>query len=116
MIRYNFSRIFNARGVSKPYSYLLRSGFSDKLATKIKNNAIRRLDLSTLERLCLLLNCTPNDLMEWIPGNDVAVNDDHPLNEIRKSANAADIVKTLNSVPLGKLKEIEQMIKEKLQG
>jgi len=116
MIRYNFTRIFRARGVSKPYSYLLKSGFSDKLATKIKNNAIRRLDLGTLERLCLLLSCTPNDLLEWIPENDVVVNEDHPLNEIRKSANTADIFKTLNSVPLGKLKEIEELIKEKLQG
>ena len=115
MLAYNFDRIFKARGIVKPFSFLVKSGIPDKIATKLKNNNIRRLELNMLERLCVLLNCTPNDLLEWTPDEDFSGNDDHPLNEIRKSADAVDIVKTLNTVPLNKLKEIEQLINEKLQ-
>ena len=67
MLTFNFSRIFKARGIDKPFSYLVKVGYSDNFATRIVNNRIKRLDLADLEKLCELLQCTPNDLLEWIP-------------------------------------------------
>jgi DNA-binding Xre family transcriptional regulator len=72
------------------------------------------LNLEEIERLCVLLKCTPNDFFEWTPDSDNQVNEDHPLNDIRRSDIVIDITKTLNSVPLGQLAEIEQMIKDKI--
>jgi DNA-binding Xre family transcriptional regulator len=112
MINYNFDRIFKARGVDKPFTYLTKAGFSDKYATKIKNNKIKRIGLIELEKLCILLRCTPNDFYEWIPENDEQVDKDHALSAIRKSDKVFDLTKTLNSVPLGELDKLEELINQ----
>ena len=113
MLNYNFSRVFKARGIDKPFTYLCNSGFSDQFATKVKNNKIKRLGLKEMEKLCLLLKCTPNDFMEWIPDADYDNIDNHPMDYLKKTYEV-DMVKTINSIPLGQIQEIEQLIKEKL--
>jgi len=115
MIRYNFTRIFKARGIDKPFSFLKQSGFSDSFASKVKNSRVSRLDLQLIERLCLHLRCTPNDFMEWIPDTGMDIDVNHPLNQIRRSDKIVDITKTLNSLPLGQLEEIEKLIKDKIK-
>ena len=112
MITYNFDRLFKARGINKPFSFLKRAGLSDSFASRVKNNRVSRLDLKMIERLCLLLRCSPNDIMEWVPDNETEVDKDHPINAIRKSDKVIDITKTLNSVPLDKLDDIEELIKK----
>jgi len=115
MIQYNFDRIFKARGIERPFTYLRQAGFSDNFATKVKNNRVLRMNLKELEKLCVLLRCTPNDFFEWTPDKDLTVDGEHPIHTIRKSDKVVDITKTLNSIPLGQLDEIEQMIQEKLK-
>jgi DNA-binding Xre family transcriptional regulator len=115
MIRYNFDRVFKARGISRPFTFLKNAGFSDNFATKIKNSKVKRIDLTEIEKLCILLQCTPNDFFEWEPDDETQVGNDHPIQMIRKSDKVIDISKTLNSIPLGQLGEIEQMINEKIQ-
>ena len=115
MIKYNFDRIFKARGIERPFTYLCKAGFSDNFATKVKNNRITRLNLKELEKLCLLLGCTPNDFCEWIPERGTKVDTSHPLNMIKKTDKVVDITRTLNSVPLGYLDDIEEMIEEKIK-
>ena len=114
MIRYNFDRMFKARGIERPFTFLRKAGFSDNFATKIKKNNVKRLELKELEKLCLILKCTPNDFFEWTPDKDIQIDENHAINIIRKSDKVVDLTKTLNSVPLGKLKEIETLINEKL--
>jgi len=117
MIAYNFDRIFKARGINKPFSFLKKCGFSDSFASKIKNSRASRLDLRMIERLCLHLRCTPNDFMEWTPEKeeDIQIDSTHPLNHIRKSEKIIDLTKTLSSVPLDQLEEIERLINEKIK-
>jgi len=114
MLTYNFDRVFKARGIDKPFAHLQKAGFSDSLASRLKKNKIARLNLSSIERLCLLLRCTPNDLMEWVPDKSSNVAADHPMHKIIKSEKIVDITKTLNSVPLERLGEIEELIKNKI--
>ena len=85
MIQYNFDRIFKARGIERPFSFLRKSGFSDNFATRVKNNRVARLELKYIEKLCLVLKCTPNDLMEWDPDDNNKIDPSHPLNQIKKS-------------------------------
>jgi len=115
MLTFNFSRIFKARGIDKPFSYLVKVGYSDNFATRIVNNRIKRLDLADLEKLCELLQCTPNDLLEWIPDSKDKTNDKHPLISIKRSDKVFQLSQILNSVPLDKLSEIESMIKKEIE-
>lgn len=36
----------------------------------LKTNKARAVRFSTLEKLCKALDCTPGDLLEYIPGNE----------------------------------------------
>jgi len=112
MLKYNFQRVFKARVIDKPFTFLKTAGFSVNFASKVKNNRISRLDMHLLERLCLLLKCTPNDLMVWTPDSNQDVSEEQPLNEMRERG--VDMVKLINSIPLGQLDNIERLIKDEL--
>lgn len=115
MLTFNFSRIFKARGIDKPFSYLVKMGYSDNFATRIVNNRIQRLNLSDVERLCEIFQCTPNDLLEWIPESKDKTNDNHPLVSIKRSDKVVELTQILSSVPLDKLSEIERVIKKEIE-
>lgn len=114
MITYNFDRIFKARAIERPFTFLRKAGFSDNFATKIKNNKVLRLNLIEIERLCIVLRCTPNDFYIWEPDNDNNVDKEHPINLIKKSDKAINLSKILNSIPLGQLDEIEKLINQEI--
>ena len=64
MLTYNFTRLFKARGIDKPFSYLVKAGYSPNFATGVVNNQVLRLNLTDIEKLCVLFQCTPNDLFQ----------------------------------------------------
>lgn len=111
MLKYNFERVFKAKGIDKPFTFLRKAGFSDNFATKVKNSRVNRLSLDLLERLCVSIVCTPNDFMEWVPDKDQQINENHPLNELKRTDKILDLTRTLNSLPLSKLEEVERFIK-----
>ncbi|MBI9060825.1 MAG: helix-turn-helix transcriptional regulator [Marinilabiliaceae bacterium] len=115
MLRYNFERILKAKGIERPYTYLMKNGFTDRIATRVNQNNVKRVDLSTVERLCLLFKCTPNDLMEWIPETTYQEDSSQPLNGLRRTDQVIDIIKALNDAPLDKLSDIEAFISETIK-
>nr|WP_185911857.1 helix-turn-helix domain-containing protein [Clostridium sp. Marseille-P7770] len=44
---------------------LLKNGLDNKTLDTLKKN--RNITLSTLEKICLMLDCTPNDVVQFIP-------------------------------------------------
>jgi putative transcriptional regulator len=48
----------------------------------LKTNKARAVRFSTLEKLCKALDCTPGDLLEYIPGNE---NNQQIPNETKKT-------------------------------
>ncbi len=115
MLRFNFTRIFKSRGIDKPFSYLVKKGYSGNFATRIVNNRMETLNLMYVEKLCELFQCTPNDLLEWSPGSKDLNNVNHPLVSIKRSDKVIQLTQILNSVPLDKLNEIESVIKKEIE-
>lgn len=110
MLTFNFTRVFKSRGIDKPFSYLVKKGYSDNFATRVVNNRIEKLNLKDVEKLCELLQCTPNDLLQWNPSKEDENNEKHPLYSIKRSEKVVELTKVLSSVPLDKLRDIESMI------
>lgn len=115
MLIFNFTRVFRARGIEKPFSYLVKAGYSDNFATRIAHSQIAKLNLKEVEKLCVMLQCTPNDLLEWIPGKNDATTEKHPLATLRRTENFTQLSQMLKDVPLDKLGDIENLIKERLK-
>lgn len=114
MLTFNFARVFKARGIEKPFSHLVKAGYSDSFATRVANSRMERMNLKDLEKLCVMLQCTPNDLLEWIPDSKEAKTEKHPLATLRRTGSVTQLSQMLNAVPLDRLGDIETLIKKEL--
>lgn len=47
-----------------------RVGFTMANVSLLKNGKIKALKLSTLDKLCQVLDCQPGDLLEFVPGDN----------------------------------------------
>ena len=110
MLTLNLSRIFKARAIEQPYIFLVTHGFVPFIAHKYKNSKVIQIRVDHIEKLCIALNCTPNDLFEWFPDNLLDNREDHPLHSIRKRDKKIDINKMLSKLSLQKLEEVEKLI------
>jgi len=110
MLQLNLKRIFKARGIEQPYKFLAQSGFVPFTAHKYKNGKVEHMRLDHIEKLCTVLNCTPNDIFEWSPDDLLDDRADHPLQKIRTREKKIEITKLLSKMSLEKLEEIEKLI------
>ncbi|MFT3752637.1 MAG: helix-turn-helix transcriptional regulator [Paludibacter sp.] len=115
MLKVNILRVCEIRGVNKPFRFFKNHGFSPAAATRIAGGYMNSFSLETVEKLCLALNCTPNDLLEWAPSKDMATNTTHSLNElIRSKALLENVTQLINSASLQKLEKIQEIIQREL--
>ncbi len=107
MLYFNPKRVFALRGIPNPLTYLMKNGFGRGTANNLLNHMNRSVKYEHLERLCLLLRCTPNDLYDWRPGKDAAVAADHPLQALTRKA-AKSPMEYMKELPLETLDEMFQ--------
>lgn len=62
-------RVMAARGISS-IELARRIGTSTVNLSNIKTGKIRGVRFSTLEALCKVLDCTPGDLIDYVPDPD----------------------------------------------
>ena len=111
MLFFNFKRIIKARGISKPFRYLLDQGFSVSFSTSMINNRTMRMDLETLEKLCVVSNCTPNELLEWVPDDPESDTPNHPLAPLKRTK-VNQLNQLISKIPIDKLDSIESLIRK----
>lgn len=115
MLTFNFGRVFKARGIEKPFSYLVKAGYSDNFATRVANSRMERMNLKDIEKLCVMLQCTPNDILQWIPDAKEANSEKHPLAALKRTDSFTPLRQMLKDVPLDKLSAIETLIMNELK-
>ncbi len=61
-------KIFEERGIT---TYTIRKDniMSQSALTKMKNGT-GSIDTRTIEKLCMILECQPGDIMEYVPDED----------------------------------------------
>ena len=63
----SYNKLFEImKSKGKTQYYLRKNGISPSIFNKLKNNT-GGLDARTIEKLCILLDCQPGDIMEYIP-------------------------------------------------
>lgn len=70
--------IAEARGVTSGYQLEQLTGFSPDTAASLWRNEWKAIYLKTLNVLCNLFECTPNDLLVFEPDKDF-------INELKKT-------------------------------
>lgn len=110
MLSFNILPIFKARGINKPYTFLIKAGLSPHIVTRIINNKPKVLRLDHIELLCSLLVCEPNDLLVYTPNKNNKLADNHPLMKLKYEAPNENWQEITAAIPFKQLKEITKAI------
>lgn len=111
MLKYDFKRIFIIRGISNPLQFLRKHGFTPQTANRIAHNLVGSVSLEILESLCILLKCTPNDLMVWSADKDSNLSGNLPLNELVRKDDYTDFASLCSDLSLGQIEEMMNSVK-----
>jgi len=110
MLVLNCKKVTIARGIYSPIPYLRKHGLPYHHAHRLMVKNFRIISLDVLEKLCLALNCTPNDLLEWTP--DSASQDTESTSLQMLKPGGKNIGDMLSKLPYNKLSEIVKIISE----
>lgn len=113
MLRFNINRVMNLRGIHKPWGFLVKNGFIRSTASNFVNGTVSEIKIEQIERLCLLLNCTPSDLFEWRTNeNSPQLNENQALNALVRETSAPTITEIVKDLPIEKMEEISELLKQ----
>jgi putative transcriptional regulator len=71
MLRFSLDRVMFEKGRMKIPELQEKSGVNKNTLYAIYNNSNTRIDMSVLDRICNALDCTPGDLLEYVPNKEV---------------------------------------------
>lgn len=104
MLHYNIERAILMRGHINPKSYLKRMGFTRFIISNLLSKP-KNIRMEHIEKLCLDLHCTPNDLMEWTPAEPKSMEENHPLRKLIRTDSTQTMREAILRLPPEKLSE-----------
>ena len=113
MLQINITRVCNLRGITRTFTLLSKNGISRNIASRLASGTALSISFKHLEKICIALNCTPNDLLQWIPGTGEKDTANHPLHPLRKDTPLSGFKELLDSLPIEKLNDIAKIINDK---
>ena len=112
MLIFNLTRIMILRNIDQRFGFLVNRGFHRTIANNLANDRVANIKIKHLERLCRLLNCTPNDLFEWQPETDKPLSESHALNSLKREKSTSRISQIIKEIPVEKLDKIESLLNQ----
>ena len=113
MLKLNITRVANLRGITNVFTFLRNLGISHNVAGRYVAGEALSISFRHLLTIAAALNCTPNDLIEYIPSATQPLSPEHPLNWLRKTTQPVNFQQLLKTLPLDKINQIAQIISEK---
>ncbi len=109
----NVSHLCALKNIDRPFTFLRSHGFTHNTATQLVNNEIKEINLAYIEKLCIIFNCTPNDLFDYKNTQPLGDNTHNPLIALIKTQVPVNFNELVRNLPLDKLKEIEEEIRKR---
>lgn len=109
----NVQHICAIKNINRPFTFLRKNGFTHNTATQLINNNVKEINIAHIEKLCLIFNCTPNDLFDYKPTQPLENIKNTPLTSIIKTQQPVNFNELISTLPLDKIKEIEEEIKKR---
>ncbi len=115
MLKFNPNRMMALRGIDRMFGFLHKNGFVRSTANFMLKGAASSIKVEHIEKLCVLLNCTPNDLFYWNPDTNNPLPENHALYALKREHQSVKNYKELlMNIPPEKLPEVENLL-ESLQ-
>jgi len=110
MLLLNVSGLLKDRGIDQPGRYLTAKGIPYHTVNRLLKNKVQNLTYETIEKLCMICECTPNDLFVWQQNEGVIVPDDHPLHKLKAKEAVANPVERIKNLSLKKLEKLKEFM------
>lgn len=118
MFKFKMKQLLFGKCMDKPHVWMGENiGISTITASKMINNKLGSIRIEDLAKICVVLNCTPNDLFYWENDEVNQLPDTHAcitkLNPPTIDSTFQELLDTLNYQQVMELyQEAEKMIKE----
>lgn len=112
MLIFNLPRALRLRGITEHQAaFLQKHGFVPATAYNFLKYTAASIKFDHLEKLCKILNCSPNDLFDWKPDEGETIGETHSLNVLKRKS-GKDLSQMLKEVPMEKFEQIETLLEE----
>lgn len=112
MLVFNPKRMFAMRGIDKAHTEMVKLGLAPGTATKLLQWHSVRLTVEHIEKICVRLNCTPNDLFEWRDDTKTALAEKHSLNTLKREGVPPRLSEIIKDFPVEKLAQVEKVLRD----
>jgi len=115
MLRLDIGRLLNDRGIEQHHRFLRKLGISAHTASNLLHNQLTYINAVHLEKICLALNCTPNDLFAWKDDGPTTLPPDHAMQKLRAAARRPALIgriRSLNPEQVEKLNDYLERLQE----
>lgn len=116
MLKLSARHLFAAKVIERPQSFLRNNGFSPSTANDIVTGKIKNFKLDVMEKLCLVLNCTPHDVLEWEPDAKITEPNKFELSALIKEKNVNVLSEQLRGMTIAEIEEVQRFVEEKRKG
>jgi DNA-binding Xre family transcriptional regulator len=112
MLKLDLQRIFEDKGIENPNQYLVKNGLTPHTVSRLLHNRVSSISFKHLEKICLLLNCTIDDLFAWENPDKSDTLKDHSLQKLKRGKKKGNIAGKLKALPASKLGQVRDFIEE----
>ena len=110
MLKLTVTELLRGRGIDNPSKYLVQHGMKYHQANRLLTGKLESMTYSTLEQLCLICVCTPDELFAWVKDEGATVADDHPLYKLKPKEPVANPVERIKNLSLSKLEKLKEFM------
>ena len=112
MLYFQIQGFLKTRGIDDAQQFLSHNKMPYHQQNKILYNKVEVLNLSLLEKLCELCDCTPNDLLAWKPDEGHPLPSEHQLHKLAPKNPEPSPTDRIRKLPLHKLNKLKDMLDE----
>ena len=110
MLELNISGVLKSRGVDNASRYLVQKGMKYHTVNRLLTGKVDSMTYATLEQLCILCNCSPNDLFVWHSSEGANLREDHPLYKLKPKDEVVSPVERIKNLSLKKLEKLKDFM------
>ena len=112
MIRINLQHVLWLKNVHDARKYFVSKGINSTTAYRYARMTNKRFTFKELETLCLMFDCTPNDVFEWVPKREHA-NQGYALEKLIRTQEEESLIHVIAKLPVEELMDVKRYILEK---
>ena len=110
MMYLDIKKACSNKGIEDPRRWMVKNGFSHVAAARLMKTEQDSLKYQTIEKLCLLLFCTPNELLSWQPKDVSAAAANHPLQKLKQVPTSQSISGKLKTLSPEKIEAVQAFL------